>query len=143
MHPMEDASSVERMLLNKAYKAKVPVNATIELTPLCNMSCKMCYVHLHPDEVKMQGGLHSVSEWLQIAEEMKRAGVLFVLLTGGEPLSYPGFKELYTKMHKMGLILTINTNGTLLNEEWADFFSYLKPRRINITPELFMEQISD
>lgn len=33
----------------------------------------------------------------------------------------------------MGIVLTINTNGTLLDEEWADFFGENKPRRINIT----------
>ena len=33
----------------------------------------------------------------------------------------------------MGMILTINTNGTLLGESWADFFAEYRPRRINIT----------
>lgn len=33
----------------------------------------------------------------------------------------------------MGMILTINTNGTLIDETWADFFAQHPPRRINIT----------
>lgn len=32
-----------------------------------------------------------------------------------------------------GMIITINTNGTLIDEAWADFFAENKPRRINIT----------
>ena len=28
------------------------------------------------------------------------------------------------------MVLTINTNGTLLDEEWADFFAENRPRRI-------------
>lgn len=33
----------------------------------------------------------------------------------------------------MGMILTMNTNGTLIDEEMADFLAENKPRRINIT----------
>ena len=46
---------------------------------------------------------------------------------------FPEFKELYKELQNMGMILTINSNGTLINEEWADFFAKHKPRRINIT----------
>lgn len=36
-------------------------------------------------------------------------------------------------LKKLGVFITVNTNGTLLNEEWADFFAANKPRRINMT----------
>lgn len=57
----------------------------------------------------------------------------FLLLTGGEPLLFPDFRKLYLELKKLGIILTINTNGTLLDQDWADFFGRYKPRRINIT----------
>lgn len=34
---------------------------------------------------------------------MERAGVLFLLLTGGEPLLYPGFRTLYAKLKRIKL----------------------------------------
>lgn len=37
------------------------------------------------------------------------------------------------KLRELGMIITINTNGTLIDEAWADFFAENKPRRINIT----------
>lgn len=46
---------------------------------------------------------------------------------------YPHFRELYQKLRELGMIITINTNGTLIDEAWADFFAENKPRRINIT----------
>lgn len=79
------------------------------------------------------GRLRTMEEWTKTAEDMMRAGTLFVLLTGGEPLLYPHFRELYQKLRELGMIITINTNGTLIDEAWADFFAENKPRRINIT----------
>lgn len=52
---------------------------------------------------------------------------------GGGPLLVPGFKELYLALKAEGMVLTLNTNGTLLDEPWADFFARHKPRRVNIT----------
>lgn len=83
--------------------------------------------------MEAQGRMKTLDEWLMLAKEMKEAGVLFILLTGGEPLLYPWFKELYISLLEMGMVLTVNTNGTLIDEEWTGFFSHHKPRRINIT----------
>ena len=133
MEHMEGTTTVERMLLEHAKQNGVPANGSIELLPLCNMNCDMCYVRLTREEMERKGRLRTGQEWLALGEEMKNAGVLFLLLTGGEPLIYPDFKEVYLGLKKMGMILTINTNGTLLDEGWADFFAQHKPRRINIT----------
>ena len=133
MDPMEGASTVERMLLEQAKKTHTSANGSIELLPLCNMNCDMCYVRLSREEMEWQGRLRTADEWLEVGREMQRSGVLFLLLTGGEPLLFPDFKKLYLGLRQMGMILTINTNGTLVDEEWAAFFGEYKPRRINIT----------
>lgn len=133
MDPMEGASTVERMLLEQAKKTHTPANGSIELLPLCNMNCDMCYVRLSREEMECQGRMKTADEWLEIGRQMQRSGVLFLLLTGGEPLLFPEFKKLYLGLRQMGMILTINTNGTLIDEEWAAFFGEYKPRRINIT----------
>lgn len=133
MNPMADASTIERALMMQARMKKSPINGSLELLPLCNLNCKMCYVRLSKAEMEAQGRLRTWEEWLDVARQMKEAGVLFLLLTGGEPLMYPNFRELFVALKKMGMVLTINTNGTLLDEDWADFFAQYKPRRINIT----------
>lgn len=133
MEPLEGATTVERMLLAQAKRSCTPANGSIELLPLCNMNCDMCYVRLSREEMECQGRMRTAEEWLEIGRQMKEAGVLFLLLTGGEPFLYPDFKRLYLGLKQMGMILTINTNGTLIDEELADFFAKNKPRRINIT----------
>ena len=130
--PME-TNTMEKMLLQRAASAQQPINGSLELLPLCNMNCDMCYVRLSYAETEMKGGLHTADEWINLGREMQKAGALFLLLTGGEPLLFPDFKRLYLELKQMGIVLTINTNGTLLDEEWADFFAENKPRRINIT----------
>lgn len=133
MDAFSSATKLEEHLVNLATQKRIPLGGSIELLPLCNMNCDMCYVRLSKEEMNQKGKLRSVEEWINLAEEMKRSGVLFLLLTGGEPLLYPYFKELYLHLLNLGMILTINTNGTLINEEWAEFFGKHKPRRMNIT----------
>ena len=123
----------ERYLISRAAQNHVPLNGSFELLPLCNMNCDMCYVRLSREEMEGQGRLRRADEWLTLAGQMRKAGTLFVLLTGGEPLLYSEFKEVYLGLRRMGMILTVNTNGTLLDEEWAVFFAENLPRRVNVT----------
>lgn len=133
MNPMEDANRLEQSLMKQASAKRVPINGSLELLPLCNMNCDMCYVKLTKEEMESQGRLRTLEEWVEMGHQMQKAGVLFLLLTGGEPLLYPHFKELYLELRRMGMIITINTNATLIDEEMAAFFGQHKPRRINIT----------
>lgn len=133
MDDIQDLGTAERRLFIHAREKNIPINGSMELLPLCNMNCDMCYVRLTRHEMEKQGRMRTGSEWLALGREMVDAGVMFLLLTGGEPLMHPDFKEIYLGLKKMGLVLTVNTNGTLIDEEWADFFAKHKPRRINIT----------
>lgn len=133
MEHLEPINSLEEKLCIRAQLQGIPINGILELTPLCNMNCDMCFVRLSRQEMERQGRLLSGDEWLAMAEEMQKAGTLFLLLTGGEPLTHPDFQKIYLGLRRMGFVLTINTNGTLIDEKWADFFGKHKPRRINIT----------
>ena len=133
MNQLFNDDKLEQRMMKTAIKTHTPINGSIELLPLCNMNCDMCYVRLSNQEVKAQGGLRTCDDWISIGQQMKQAGVLFLLLTGGEPLLFPDFKHLYLEYKKMGFILTINTNATLIDAEWVSFFKENPPRRINIT----------
>ena len=102
-----------KILHTKASAQGVPLSGTFELSPCCNMNCRMCYVRKSREEVLMAGGERSVVQWISLAEEAYRSGMLFLLLTGGEPFLYPDFRKLYEELSSMGIVLSINTNGTL------------------------------
>lgn len=133
MELYETTGSAEKRLQDYCDIRRVPLGGNMELLPLCNMDCKMCYIRKSKAEMDAEGKMLSADEWLQIAEQAKEAGTLFLLLTGGEPLIYPEFKRLYTSLIDLGFILTINTNATLIDEEWADFFAKHPCRRLSIT----------
>ena len=111
----------------------IPLAGTFELTPRCNFNCRMCYVHLTPEEQRRRGAELTADEWLAIAEQARSQGMLFLLLTGGEPLIRVDFRYLLTELKKMGLMVSINSNASLIDDDWLDFFRHEPPSRMNIT----------
>ena len=121
-------------LFRKASINKIPLSGTFELSPICNFSCKMCYVRRTMSQIKKEGKqIKNWTEWVTLAEQCKKEGTLYLLLTGGEPFLYPHFKELYLKLHSMGFLIAINTNGTLIDEQTVEWLKDAAPARINIT----------
>ena len=117
----------------KAARLGVPLNGTFELTPCCNMACKMCYVRLTTQQQRAISPLHTAKEWLELGRIAKEKGLLYLLITGGEPFLHPEIKEIIQGLHKMGLIISINTNGTLIDEQTIEWLKETPPVRFNIT----------
>jgi radical SAM protein with 4Fe4S-binding SPASM domain len=59
--------------------------------------------------------------------------MVFVLLTGGEPFVRKDFFEIYGAMKKMGLLISINSNGSMLSGEIRRKLLEDPPFRINIS----------
>lgn len=124
---------LSRYLHSKGCKLGLPVSGNFELTPRCNFNCKMCYVHLSEEEQRRRGKELSADEWLAIAEKARDAGMVFLLLTGGEPLVRQDFRYLLAELKKMGLMVSVNSNASLINDDWLEFFKSEPPFRFNIT----------
>lgn len=125
--------SIKDRLYKQAIKNRIPLISAFELSPLCNFSCKMCYVRKSAEEVRREGGIKTLDFWLDIAQQAKEAGTLFPLLTGGEAFLYPHIRELYEAMTKMGMQVSINSNCSCITEETVNWLSKTPPIRINIT----------
>lgn len=117
----------------KGRRLGLPISGSFELTARCNFNCPMCYVHMSEQEVKNSGKELTASQWLSIAKEAKDRGMVFALLTGGEPLVRKDFFEIYEGMRAMGLVISINTNGSLLQGEILQKFLENPPFRFNIS----------
>ena len=125
--------SIKQYVFKKGARNRIPVSGTFELTPRCNLNCKMCYVHMTSEEQKLVAKELTKEQWISLGKEAVEAGMIYLLLTGGEPLLRPDFQEIYKTLLEMGLIITINTNGTLITPEIAEFFYYHRPEKVNIT----------
>ena len=124
---------LSKYLHTKALRSHIPLSGTFEVSPICNMNCEMCYVKLTKEEQEAIAPLRSKDEWLQIAREAKRQGMLFLLLTGGEPFLYGDFKNLYIELQEMGFMISINSNATMIDKSTIAWLREYPPYRMNIT----------
>lgn len=129
-------------LLSQAAKRREPAAGTFELTARCNLSCKMCYIHNLSCDKELRKDELSTAQWCDIARQVQETGTLPLLITGGEPTLRPDFGEIYYECVKRGMLLSINSNGTLLNDEHFALFAKHKPLRMNISlygmsPEIY------
>lgn len=129
---MKYAEYVNR-LFAKSAKRGIPLSGTFELTARCNLRCRMCYIHREENDGEIKTDEFSSEEWLNIAKEAQQCGMLFLLLTGGEPFIRPDFEEIYRRCRELGIIVSINTNGTMIGEKQVELLRKLPPQRVNIT----------
>lgn len=120
--PMSDyRKQVDDFMEFKARKLAIPYFGTFELTPLCNMDCKMCYVHLNKSQMG-EYKLLDVEQWKKYIDDACDAGMKYARLTGGECLTYSGFDDIYIYLQEHGINITVLTNGLLLDEKRIEFF---------------------
>lgn len=118
-------------LRETAFEKGLPLIGSFELTPRCNLDCKMCYVHLNNEQMKHNE--LTTEQWISLIDEACDAGMIYATMTGGECLLYPGFKKIYEHLQSLGVLITILTNGTLLDEQMVAWIAARSPQRVQIS----------
>lgn len=102
--------------------------ASYELNLGCNYDCEHCYLGL-----KKFSGL----EWpdrARLLETIRDAGVLWLQLTGGEPMVDQLFGAVYKKAYELGMMIEILTNGSrLADRKILDLLAARKPSRVIVS----------
>ena len=122
-----------RYLHSKGAKLGLPIGGNFELTARYNFDCPMCYVHLKQEDIEAQGRELTAQQWIDIARQARDAGMVFALLTGGEPFVRKDFFEIYHAMKELGLLISINSNGSMLSGPILEKLLEDPPFRINIS----------
>ncbi len=112
---------------------RIPLMGTLELTFRCNNRCVHCYVNKRMDSDEERAKELTRVEICRILDNLADDGCLWLLLTGGEPLTRKDFPEIYLYGKKKGFLITLFTNGTLITPWIADLLEEFPPRSIEIT----------
>lgn len=120
-------------LHERVGRLRVPINVTVEVTRRCPLTCSHCYNNLPMADPEARRQELSVEEHCRILDELAEAGCLFLLFTGGEIFARRDFLEIYRYAKQKGFIITLFTNGILINDRIADTLAEWRPFAIEIT----------
>ncbi len=112
---------------------KIPLNGAFELTSRCNFNCKMCYIHNQSEDRCVADRELSTDQWIKLAEDARDAGMLNVVLTGGEIFLRSDIEKIYESLSRMGFKITLYTNGSLIDETKAKWLGRIPPTSMEIT----------
>jgi MoaA/NifB/PqqE/SkfB family radical SAM enzyme len=122
------SNELTRDYRERIARDRVLISASIELTHRCNLHCGHCYCP--PGERSRE---LSTDEIRRTLDEMAEMGALFLLMTGGDPLLRKDFPALYAHAKQLGMLVTVFTNGTLIDERIIELWNEWPPALVEIS----------
>lgn len=123
------AGAAFERLKRRALVENIPLSVTFELTLRCNLRCVHCYnFDRNADRAQPSlpvlgqrpaGGELRDDEIFRVLDELRDEGCLFLALSGGEALSHPRLVDFVAHAARGGMIPTVKTNATLLDDDTA------------------------
>src|ERR1700704_176399 len=102
---------------------RAPLEVSIEVPRRCPLECLHCYNNLPMGDQDARSGERTLAEHCRLLDELRDAGCLWLLYTGGEVFARKDFLDIYTEAKKRGFLVTIFTNGTLITPRVADYLA--------------------
>ena len=129
----EKASAAYLDFASRVMRERIPVSGGIEITRRCNFDCIHCYLGSNKNRCDTSRGELITKEWLNIINEIAEAGCLYLLFTGGEPLLRKDFTDIYIHAKNKGLVITVFTNGSLINESLIKVLKEYPPNCVEVS----------
>ena len=128
------AIEIQEFALWKKMKSRRSLASfEMELTARCNNNCRHCYINLPVNEKVAQANELSPTEIETIADQAVALGAIWCTLTGGEPLLRPDFPDIFMRLKRKGLLVSVFTNATMIRTEHIRLFKKYPPRDIEVT----------
>jgi radical SAM protein with 4Fe4S-binding SPASM domain len=109
------------------------MDVSIEVTRRCPLDCLHCYNNLPMGDQDARRAEMSLAEHCALLDELMAAGCMWILYSGGEIFARKDFLEIYGEAKKRGFLITLFTNGILVNERIANYLAEFPPFSIEIT----------
>jgi MoaA/NifB/PqqE/SkfB family radical SAM enzyme len=93
----------------------------------------MCYICGSEDHTELKKRELTAEQWIKLGRQARDAGCLFLTLTGGEIFIRKDFWQIYEALSNMGFLITLFTNGSLLNDDMISRLSKHPPIEISIS----------
>jgi SynChlorMet cassette radical SAM/SPASM protein ScmE len=100
-----------------------PRSLDLSITGVCNLRCLYCSHFSSAADTEEDLPLE---EWLTFFEELGRCSVMSVVLGGGEPFCRKDIREIINGLVRNRMRYSINTNGTLVTDDLAEFIASTK-----------------
>jgi radical S-adenosyl methionine domain-containing protein 2 len=91
------------------------ISVNLHITKACNYRCGFCYAHFNQLNEKT-----TLSEWIEILNQLKDHGCQKVTFVGGEPTLISYLPELVIHAKSLGLTTMIVTNGSKITSEYLE-----------------------
>lgn len=100
------------------------------ITYHCNFRCPYCFFDGKWEEYGPRTVFKSPQEWIALWKRIEKMyGEVFLVISGGEPFSYPGFIEMIAEVSKMHYMnISTNASGDL-----DKFIQLVDPKRVSLT----------
>ena len=124
-------------LNEKAVRLNVPLSAHLDITYRCNERCVHCYLD-HDDHGEL-----TFDEIRDLLSQMAEAGVLFLTISGGEPLLRKDLFDIIRHARDLTFHVKLKTNAILIREKEAALIRELGVGSIQISIYSHRPEIHD
>lgn len=97
-------------------------------TPTCNLACSHCYAAFAGEQKVL-----NTEQALAVIDDLAAFGAPVILFSGGEPFTRPDIRTLAAYAKAKGIRVTFSTNGTLIDDELADWIRDLGVAYVGIS----------
>lgn len=120
-------------VFRRARRKRIPMSGTFDLTYRCNFRCTHCYAAHLVGQRRSEAAELDTGQITRLLEEAADAGCLLLLLSGGEPLLRDDFVEIYTEARRLGMVVTVFTNATLIDHQHLEAFGEYPPHEVEVS----------